>query len=843
MNNDPDFEEFSFEEEFSSYEEEDERPEIFIRKTDFTERLLQQVEPVQDVTQPVVIPERRRPIEFSEGTARIIAQDILDNEEQENNPPLLEPNRTEPLWRDSEWTNMNNITEQDWLNITRYNSEKIRPISDVPGSYLIKSSMDTYKSRTLRKWLHAKVEEGLSYVNVTFRTLLAINQHQEFLDAGIPDQAYHEKKFNPDSQCITIQAESLHRIRRRPDIVIFDEGSGVHRQMHSGLHKHLQKNREIYINLLKSATFLIIMDADLDDDIINFIHEVAPHIQINVEINEFKHPPKEYVICPDNQTMYCRMLSEFDKGKKLAIVSGTVNMANKIRKIIDRDRKDKNLPELVGQVYTSKDKDYPITDILNPNKEWLKYDYIIYTSVIGAGIDFHVPHFDKIFVFADFRGCSVNDHFQMIGRIRKIKDNEVFVTMLTKNMKFSTRCKDIHWNITYGGRIQNKYMLKHLIDFKHHWSKDGLSIWIPDNTSWYRSFIKLRQKRMLSQKHFRNLFIKKIIDGGNIASEVDTVLTTNDLAKQAADLDKELKIEIAKDEEDLYDMATILTDDQLKQKGDETTMDSFNKRKTYFSKIFKKVTGRNCYNYYHNKENFKTYIHRIQFERDFTPDQLHGYDINKKRYNVEYDPIAWKYDLVRKLNKIIGFNNSYDDQQSTRSSLEILEDLPKINNMRQMLYKIIKKKPPKGIVSDWNGILGLVKTFYGKWLGSFIETVSERKQINGVRKRVYFIKLIKNPFITVDDIIPYSGIKYSTKKVILEIVPSKPPVKIDNNFIKPLDRKPDPIIEEELNRIYNFKNSKLNLKPIDPSVLEDINSGFDFFDYRIQNPTEDLAQI
>ena len=163
----------------------------------------------------------------------------LSPENNRSNHPFVKDCALNKIYKVDIQTKPSSISSQTkkinrFLNQIEYNNRKIKPIEMKEGILCIKSPMDTYKSRTLRDYLNREIKTGKSYLNVTYRRFLAINQHQEMLDAGIPDVCYLDKEFNPSGPCITIQAESLHKIKNLPDILVFDECSSFFRQMFSG---------------------------------------------------------------------------------------------------------------------------------------------------------------------------------------------------------------------------------------------------------------------------------------------------------------------------------------------------------------------------------------------------------------------------------------------------------------------------------------------------------------------------------------------------------------------------------------------------------------------------------
>ena len=654
--------------------------------------------------------------------------------------------------------------DKTYINKTEYINDKIKPIDIDEGVLMIDSSMDTYKSRSLREFLKIEVGKGKSYANLTYRRFLAMNQHQEFIDAGIPDVCYLDEDFNSDSQCITIQAESLYKIKNVPDILIFDECSSFFRQMYSGLHgSHLQRNRSSLEFLIKNSPVIICMDADLDDDFIEYIHSVVPNKPINLQINNYKHPSKQYLECPDDETMFSHLLPRLANGEKLAIVIGSVKKANVIQTKIDKYMEKYGLRELNGRIYTTEHKDYDIEEILHPNQNWINFDYIIYTSIIGAGIDFHVEHFDTMFVFGDCRSCSVDGHFQMIGRIRKIKQKILFYTLYTQKYNFSTDKKSILWKIMKQAGEQNKCLDKYLPEGEMAKipNTNGFS-WLPKRDEWFDGYISLEHNRLTNQKFFKDIWENKIYETGSQIIRLESVIKDNKDSKLIMEQDKIIVDGININRIEMFEEAEILTDNRKKPE-DMTTMDIFSEKKTRMNELISHPTGKECVYIEKNC----TQLNNIRLERDLTMEQLHAYDLDKKKFNPEYKPIAIKVETIREINKLIGFDNSWNNPDVVGDSREIMKHIGWFNNKLPLL-RILFNVRCESNIKTWKALRGLIYSIYYNWSKGCFKTTEKKTREESKRIVWYQCDLLGEDY---DNLLPHPyKEKVITKKKIVKLM-------------------------------------------------------------------------
>jgi hypothetical protein len=86
--------------------------------------------------------------------------------------------------------------------------------------------------------------------------------------------------------------------------------------------------------------------------------------------------------------------------------------------------KDKKIKYVL---HSSKTDDKLKNELEDVNSFWVQFQVVLYSPTIESGVDFNVPHFDKIYgiIRNGFLTCSQRAFLQMVGRIRTIKDHDI----------------------------------------------------------------------------------------------------------------------------------------------------------------------------------------------------------------------------------------------------------------------------------------------------------------------------------------------------------------------------------------------------------------------------------
>ena len=77
-------------------------------------------------------------------------------------------------------------------------------------------------------------------------------------------------------------------------------------------------------------------------------------------------------------------------------------------------------------MHMSKQDDQVKEQLANVNELWVKYQLVLYSPTISAGVDFSVEHFDRMYFYMCRGSCSPLGALQMTGRVRKLRDRTIW---------------------------------------------------------------------------------------------------------------------------------------------------------------------------------------------------------------------------------------------------------------------------------------------------------------------------------------------------------------------------------------------------------------------------------
>ena len=255
-------------------------------------------------------------------------------------------------------------------------------------------------------------QEGISFLCVCSRIVLSKKQLEDLKELGVE----HYQNFtglikNVNKLIVTI--DSLHRVRGRYDIIIFDEFSYTMSQL-VNFSKNKEKNIDALIERITHTDKIIVADAYLMDPSIRIFEELRPKEEIIFYENNYPvHQNKTVHVYDSSNIWYDEIFRDISEGKKLVICCGSKeNIALTLEKILS--------PLCTLACYTSDDA------IENdPTTEWDQYQVVIYTSVLEAGNSFTKLHFDK--VYGNFTTWSFGPESaaQMVYRARQTTTGEI----------------------------------------------------------------------------------------------------------------------------------------------------------------------------------------------------------------------------------------------------------------------------------------------------------------------------------------------------------------------------------------------------------------------------------
>jgi len=329
---------------------------------------------------------------------------------------------------------------------------------------LIKANMKLGKTKALRDYLQKNTKDNQHVIFISFRILFTLDVNKNFADFTNYLSINKNKISIKEYKKIIIQIDSLHKLSLDtiPDLLILDESESILSQFTSPYCRHnLRTIWEIFEFLLKASKKIICMDANLGERTFNVFNKLYPITDMYLHYNTFSTMAQDEYIFILNMNKFLEKLSDNIKmNKRIIIPINSLKKAKLIYKYIKTNFKEKKVC-----LYSSDSDDLiKKKDLSDVNKEWLKYDIIIYTPSITAGISFEQKHFDCVFGYFTNRSCDVYTLLQMLYRVRNLKEKKIYLYIDIYETYDNIPCtrEDILENINYS----IKYLINEMINYK-----------------------------------------------------------------------------------------------------------------------------------------------------------------------------------------------------------------------------------------------------------------------------------------------------------------------------------------------------------------------------------------
>ena len=295
-------------------------------------------------------------------------------------------------------------------------------------SFNIKSPYDTGKTQLLTKILTKYPQKRILFLS--YRKTLTSDLMSSFKEFDFKD--YRDVVCNETNKLI-IQLESINKIKPSfmlvdeecdiPsfDLVIIDELESVLQQFSSReTFKGESKEAFEFISaIITNSKKLITLDGDLSCRGFNYIKQFGESINI---INPVKKNKKIFTLIDSENTFHDEIIKSLMNKEKIVIVSQTSNKCNNMYAFIK-----KKFPKIKMAIYTGSTSDLNKKDLDNVKKNWSLLDVLIYSPTIEAGVNFDLPHFDKIYGIVCSNCNSQRAFCQMLARVRKTTDNNILL--------------------------------------------------------------------------------------------------------------------------------------------------------------------------------------------------------------------------------------------------------------------------------------------------------------------------------------------------------------------------------------------------------------------------------
>jgi len=295
---------------------------------------------------------------------------------------------------------------------------------------LVWAAMKMGKTKELKKLIQRLFPKDASdparIIALSFRVAFASSLSGTLKDEGFVSYADSRGVLNQNR--FVVQVESLHRVPitgKRPGLLILDECESIFGQFDS---TYLGANRakiwSVFEYLIKYSERIICMDAHLSERTINVIKSIRPDAGFFLHRNTFANATTDICNITTDIGLFMELIrADLATGFKLVIPTNSRKAAKAIEKMIDDEFEDK----VVGMFCQDTSAEKKKIECADVNLHWRKYDIIIYTPTISAGISFEEKHFDRVYVIFTDQSCSAEDCMQMLMRVRNLSSKTVSI--------------------------------------------------------------------------------------------------------------------------------------------------------------------------------------------------------------------------------------------------------------------------------------------------------------------------------------------------------------------------------------------------------------------------------
>jgi hypothetical protein len=324
---------------------------------------------------------------------------------------------------------------------------------------------------------------------------------------------------------LIIQIESLHRLdiipgTERPDLLILDECESIFEQLSSGLMKTSDCFSKFQY-LLKFSKHVVLMDAGISDRTYNILAAIRGDRCASSDSsdgsddgqtliyhrNEYKNSAEDTYFITANKMKWLGVLHFMvDSGFKIAVPISSLAEAKTIAHCLARKHPKKRIQIYSSETNNSEKREH-FSDI---NKYWSKYDVLIYTPTVSAGVSFELEHFDMIFGYFTDMSCPIETCVQMIGRVRNLADKELYIYLEAAGGNMPTSIETIKQYVY----TKRENMFQDYNDLGIHTEYTIKGELIYHESEYFQVWLENMRMRNLSRNHFIKRFLNCVRGSG-----------------------------------------------------------------------------------------------------------------------------------------------------------------------------------------------------------------------------------------------------------------------------------------------------------------------------------------
>ena len=218
------------------------------------------------------------------------------------------------------------------------------------------------------------------------------------------------------------------------DLVIVDEVESILAQFNSPTFKGMSKECfEFVQNIIINSKKMIVLDGDINDRTYRFIDTFGNSIKL---VNDIKINQRHFVVTRDEFLYLKKIEKDLNNDLNVVIVSMSSNKCEFFKSYFEE-----KIPKLRVLIYTGSSGDDTREDFKNVDEIWSGCQLLIYSPTCEAGVNFDLPHFNKMYGFLVEQSTTQRGLCQMFARIRQLTDpNILLLTRLEYNEHLTENC-------------------------------------------------------------------------------------------------------------------------------------------------------------------------------------------------------------------------------------------------------------------------------------------------------------------------------------------------------------------------------------------------------------------
>jgi hypothetical protein len=318
-----------------------------------------------------------------------------------------------------------------------YTEATLRPF-ELTETLVVHAAMKMGKTKALLDYMTRYFNSALRPATirfVSFRQTFSGNIKEKFTDFTL----YRDVKGPLSGSKLIVQVESLYRLDIRegsevPDLLILDECESIFEQFDSGLLRgNFNECFSKFQYLMRFSKHVVCMDANISDRTYRTLLQMRPAFSsaiadkhIIYHHNTHRNATDDnYFVCGDKLKWLGVLYSSIESDMKIAVPMSSLAEAKILAQNLSKKYTTKSI-KLYSSETTQSEKREHFSDV---NLHWARYDVLIYTPTVSAGVSFEQKHFDRVFGYFTDQSCPVETCQQMIGRVRDVSAHEFYICL------------------------------------------------------------------------------------------------------------------------------------------------------------------------------------------------------------------------------------------------------------------------------------------------------------------------------------------------------------------------------------------------------------------------------